>query len=99
MSNEPENSGEWFTSPIRTIIRSDLFQRQLEGLALEHRRIEEVLAGIEYGLARHPEMFAKIPGSHDCMVKTYFYPDAPAIRILFTYNAVEVHLESIEFTE
>jgi len=71
----------------------------LEQLALDHRRIEEVLAGIEYGLGKHPEMFAKIPGTRDCMVKTYFYPDAPAIRILFTYTAVEVHLEAIEFAE
>jgi len=99
MSNEPENSEEWFTSPIRTIIREPLFQQQLEQLALDHRRIEEVLAGIEYGLGKHPEMFAKIPGTRDCMVKTYFYPDAPAIRILFTYTAVEVHLEAIEFAE
>jgi len=99
MSNEPENSEDWFTSPIRTIIREHLFQQQLEGLALEHRRIEEVLAGIEYGIAKHPEMFEKIPGTRDCMVTTYCYPDAPAIRILFTYNAVEVHLEAIEFAE
>jgi hypothetical protein len=99
MSNEAENSEDWFTSPLRTIIREPLFQKQLEGLALNHRRIEEVLTGIEYGLAKHPEMFEKIPGSRGCMVKTNFYPDAPAIRILFTYNAVEVHLEAIEFAE
>jgi hypothetical protein len=71
----------------------------LEGLALEHRRIDEVLAGIEYGLAKHPEMFEKIPDSGDCMVTTNFYPDAPAIRILFTYTATEVHLDAIEFAE
>jgi hypothetical protein len=76
-----------------------LFQQQLDGLALEHRRIEEVLAGIEYALGRHPEMFAKIPGSRDCMVKTYFYPTAPALRILFSYSATDVHLEAIEFAE
>jgi hypothetical protein len=99
MSNGEENSEDWFTSPIRTIIREHLFQRQLEGLALEHRRIEEVLAGIEYGLAKHPEMFEKIPDTRDSIVTTYFYPDAPAIRILFSYNAVEVHLEAIEFAE
>lgn len=98
MSNGPENSEEWFTSPLRTIIREPLFQQQLEGLALDHRRIEEVLAGIEYGIGKHPEMF-KVPGSRDCVVKTYFYPDAPALRILFMYDAVEVHLEAVEFAE
>jgi hypothetical protein len=99
MSNEPENSEEWFTSPIRTIVREHLFDRQLEGLALDHPRIEEVLAGIEYGLAKHPDLFEKIPGGNDCMVTTYFYHDAPAIRILFTYTATEVHLEAVEFAE
>ncbi len=99
MSNEPENLEEWFTSPIRTIVREHLFERQLEGLALDHPRIEEVLAGIEYGLAKHPELFEKIPGGSDCIVTTYFYPDAPAVRILFRYNAMEVHLEAIEFSE
>ena len=99
MSNEPENSDDWFTSPIRTIVRGHLFQRQLEGLALDHRRIEEVLAGIEYGLAKHPEVFETIPGTPDCMVTTYVYPDAPSIRILFRYTATTVHLEAVEFAE
>ena len=50
MSNEPENSGAWFTSPIRAIIRDPLFQKQLDGLALSHSRLEEVMAGLEYVL-------------------------------------------------
>lgn len=99
MSNEPENSEDWFTSPIRTIVKECLFEEQLVGLAISHRRIEEVLSGIEYGLAKHPEMFEKIPDSQDSMVTTYFYPNAPAIRILFTYTPTEVHLVAIEFAE
>jgi hypothetical protein len=71
----------------------------LEGLAIDHPRIEEVLAGIEYGLAKHPDLFEKVPESNDRMVTTYFYPNAPAIRILFTYTATEVHLEAVEFAE
>jgi len=49
-------------------------------------------------VAKHPEMF-RITDSRDCMIKTYFYPDAPALRIVFTYTAVEVHLEAVKFTE
>ena|ERR1017187_8420091 len=99
MSNEAENSEDWFTSPIRTVVREHLFQKQLEGLAVSHRRIEEALSGIEYGVARHPELFGKIPGSGDSMVTTYVYRDAPALRILFTYTPTEVHLLAIEFAE
>ena len=58
-----------------------------------------MLAGIEYGLAKHPERVEKVPGGRDCVVRTNFYPNAPPIRILFTYTAVEVHLEAIEFAE
>jgi hypothetical protein len=99
MSNEPENSEDWFTSPIRTVIRERLFDEQLNGLAINHRRIDHVLSGIEYGLANHPELFPKVPSSGDSMVKTYFYPNAPAVRILFTYTATEVHLVAVEFAE
>ena len=98
MSNEPENSGAWFTSPIRAIIRDPLFQKQLDGLALSHGRLEEVMAGLEYVLARYPEAFHPISGTKDCVALTYPYPNAPPIRILFTYTSTEVHLHAIEFS-
>lgn len=99
MSNEPENSEDWFTSPLRTVIREPVFQQQLDGLAISHKRIEEVLSGIEYGLAKHPEKFEKVAGTQFSMAKTNFYRGAPSIRILFKYNATEVHLIAIEFAE
>src|ERR1700694_3997895 len=99
MSIEPENSDDWFTSRIRTVVREHLFWQQLNDLALSYGRIEEVLSVIEYGVAKHPEMFPKVPGSNDSMVTTYFYPGAPALRILFTYTATEVHLVAVEFAE
>jgi hypothetical protein len=99
MSKEPENSEDWFTSPIRKVIREPLFLQQLDGLALSHRRINEVLSALEYSLARHPEMFI-VQGLLDCgMVKTSFYPNAPALRILFTFTTTEVHLFAVEFAE
>src|SRR5438876_10499519 len=58
MSNEPENSGAWFTSPNRKIIREPLFERQLKGLALSHQRIEEVLAGIEDSIGKFPRVLS-----------------------------------------
>ena len=98
MSNEPENSGAWFTSPIRTIVREHLFQEQLEGLAISHKRIEQVLAGIEDSIGKYPEFFHPIPGEPYCVALTYPYPNAPAVRILFTYTPTEVRLKAIEFS-
>ena len=98
MSNEPENSGAWFTSPNRKIIREPLFEQQLKGLALSHQRIEEVLAGIEDSIGKFPEFFHPIPGEPYCVALTYPYPNAPAVRILFTYTPTEVRLKAIEFS-
>jgi hypothetical protein len=99
MSYEPENSGDWFTSPIRTIIKEPLFEQQLSGLAVSYRRIEAVLRGIKHSLEKAPEQFEKVPDTPYCVVKTNVYRGAPAIRIFFTYTRTEVHLEAVEFAE
>jgi len=99
MSNEPENSEDWFTSPLRTIIKEPRFEQQLRGLALTHKRIEEVAAGFEYSLAKHPELFEKVPDSPYSVVRTNVYTKAPQLRIFFTYTATEVRLVAVEFAE
>jgi hypothetical protein len=50
-------------------------------------------------LARQPEIFPVIPGTSLSVAKTAVYPDAPALRIFFTYTDREVHLVTIEFSE
>jgi hypothetical protein len=99
MSNEQENSGAWFTSPMRVIVREPLYEKQLRGLAMVHKRIGEVLAGLEPGLAAYPEFFHPIPGEEYCVALTHPYPTAPALRILFTYTATEMRLHAIEFSK
>ena|SRR5216683_4058673 len=99
MSKEPENSEDWFTSPVRLIIKEQLFDQQLSALAISHRRIEAVLAGIRHSLQKAPEQYEKAPGTEYSVAKTNVYRNAPGIRIFFTYTATEVHLESIEFAE
>jgi len=44
-------------------------------------------------------VFPTIPGTSLSVAKTAVYPNAPALRIFFTYSDTEVHLLTIEFAE
>jgi hypothetical protein len=59
---------------------------------VSHKRLDGVLAGLYFSLARHPEAFPKIPDTSLSMARTAVYPDAPALRIFFTYSDTEVDL-------
>jgi hypothetical protein len=84
-------------SKHRTIIQEPTFDAQIAILAISHKRLDEVLLGIHISLANHPDKCPKIPGTLLSAVKTRFYPEAPALRIFFTYDEDEVHLHHIEF--
>ena len=50
-------------------------------------------------LSRHPEQFPRVPGTQISIIKTPVYPNAPSLRIFFTYSEEEVHLLVVEFCE
>ena len=82
---------------MRTVREEPKFQEQLEALAVDFQRLDEVMRGVHISLCLKPETFEKIgPLS---VLKTDMYPGAPALRIFFTYTATEVHLLFVEFAE
>ena len=83
----------------RTIRQEPKFNEQLETLGISHHRLDEVLEGVAFALSRHPEVFPRVPGTQLSMVKTPVYPEAPSLRIFFTYTDDEVHLLMVEFCE
>ena len=83
----------------RTIRQEPKFNEQLEALGISYRRLDEVLEGVCFALAREPERFSRIPGTQLSIIKTPVYPNAPSLRIFFTYNEEEVHLLAVEFCE
>ncbi len=86
----------------RTIRQEPKFNEQLEALGISHKRLDEVLEGVAFALAREPERFPRIPGTQLSIVKTPVYLNAPSLRIFFTYNTYneeEVHLLTVEFCE
>jgi hypothetical protein len=84
---------------LRTIREEHKYREQLDALAISHKRLDEVMIGVSFTMARNPEEFTKVPGTNLSIARTDAYPDAPALRIFFTYNPYEVHLLFVEFAE
>jgi hypothetical protein len=84
---------------IRTIRQEPKFDEQLEGLGVSCKRLDAILEGVGFALARAPEAFERVPGTLVSILKTAVHPGAPSVRIFFTYNEHEVHLLMIEFCE
>ncbi len=87
----------WPFEKLRTVREEPKFLEQCQALAVSHKRLDDVLSGLYFSLARQPEIFPKVPGTSLSLAKTAMYPDAPALRIFFTYSDTEVHLMAIEF--
>lgn len=83
--------------PYREIREEPKFREQLDAIAVDHKRIDEVLRGVYYALSVQPDNFPVISGTPFSFIKTDPYPDAPAIRIVFTYTRDRVDLVAISF--
>lgn len=94
----PKNTG-WPFKKLRTVREEPKFREQFEAPAASNERLDDVLAALYFSLARQPEVFPTIPGTSLSVAKTSVYPNAPALRIFFTYTDTEVHLLIIEFSE
>jgi hypothetical protein len=94
-----EDPPEWFTSPLREVRCEPLFLEQLESLAINPKRFDEAMAGLEDSLSRSPETFPQVPFSPFSRALVNLYSDAPPLRIYFVYDAILVKLVYMEFAE
>lgn len=83
----------------RDIVHEPSFEAQRAKAGLSHKRLDEAMTGIDSALAMFPEHYPKIPGTTFSLLKTKAFPNAPALRIFFTYNDNQVHLLWIELIE
>lgn len=93
------DENDWFTSKVRTVRLEPLFEQQIANLGIAPERLDEAIRGLDFSLARHPEIFPKAPGTPFSIAKLVVYGDTPDLRVFFTYNAVEVALVCVEFAE
>jgi hypothetical protein len=85
---------------LRTVIETTEFLTQKAKFNLSAQRLDEVLFGVTWALARHPEYFSQVlPKSDIRLIKTDSILDVPAFRIFFTFNSNEVRLLWIEAIE
>jgi hypothetical protein len=86
-------------SPIklRTVIETRVFLGQKSELSPAVERLDEVLFGVTWALARNPERFPLVLQDPDIrVVKTDRVKEIPALRIFFSSNANEVKLLWLE---
>lgn len=83
----------------RTIVESKLYAESKAGLPVTCERLDEILNGILWVLARKPDFFPRVPGTIIHRAKTEKFPNLPVFRIWFTYDADEVCLQLIECAE
>jgi hypothetical protein len=89
---------DWFASPLREVRREPLFLDQVASLGIDSRKLEEALAGLDYALSKRPEVFPKVPFTSFSRALLYIH-NLPPLRVFFTYDAVQVRLICVEFTE
>ncbi len=82
----------------RTVLESPQFAEERAGVALDVKRLDEIMEGIVWALERDPRRFPQVRGTRLHRVLTDPFPDAPALRVWYTYNILtqEVHLLSIQ---
>jgi hypothetical protein len=85
------------TIKLRDIFEEPLFSEQLDRLAVSFRRRDEILEAVGFALARHPEIFPKIPGTSLSAITVILYNNTPPVFFLFVYNEDRVTLVGVEF--
>jgi hypothetical protein len=90
---------DWFGSNARHVRFEPLFEEQLKGLGVDTEWLDNAVRGLDSALAKQPGIFPKAPGTPFSCARLVVYKDAPALRVFFTYDAMEVRLICVEFAE
>lgn len=80
----------------RQIVESEQFSSAKSLLFPNIKRLDDMLNGITWALARHPEEFPCVPCTSLYMAATDPFPDAPAIRVWYTFDDGNVTMLDIE---
>jgi len=83
----------------RTIRESKEYQHRLELIQPDVRRIDEQLRGIMWALSCKPDVFPRVDNTKLRRVLTDPWPDAPGVRIYFTFDDNYVELWWIEIVQ
>lgn len=90
---------DWFTSDARHVRYEHLFDEQIKQLGVDPAWLDDAMVGLDLALAKHPEIFPKVPGTQLSCAKLVLYKNAPALRVFFNYDATVVKVICVEFAE
>jgi len=80
----------------RTLREEKQFAEEKAKLKHSAKRLDEVLSGLSWTLARRPDSFPNVPGLKLYLAKTDPFPGTPALFVWFTFDEDMVYLLSIE---
>ena len=80
----------------RTIVESDLYKEAKNSLTISCERLDEMLHGITWVLARKPDECPRVQGSTLHRARTEDVPGLPVFLIWFTFDQDTVTLQLIE---
>ena len=80
----------------RGIVESDLYREAKDTLPVTCQRLDEMLHGITWVLARKPDEFPRVHGSTLHRARTEDFPGLPVFLIWFTFDQDTVTLQLIE---
>jgi hypothetical protein len=84
-----------FFPKIRTVRCEPYFDQQLVALAIDLQTWLEIFSGLEFVLARNPELFPEIDGTHFRVASIEPFRDLPDLAILYTHDEDHVYLVDI----
>jgi hypothetical protein len=84
-----------FFPRIRTVRCEPHFDQQLVALAIDLETWLEVSSGLEFVLARNPELFPQIEGTHFHVASIEPFRDLPDLSVLYTHDENYVNLVDI----
>jgi hypothetical protein len=87
-----------FSSTLREIRHEESFFSACNGIRLSCMRLDEIMLSVEMFLAIRPGQppCEKIPGTMLSAIMTTKLPNAPALKIFFTFNDWQVQLRHVE---
>lgn len=83
----------------RTIRESREFAQQKKQIQPDARRLDDQLCSLTWVLSRKPETFFKVGRTKLYCAKTDPWPDAPRLRLYYTFDDDSVDLLWIEIAE
>jgi hypothetical protein len=84
-----------FFPRIRTVRTEPHFDEQLSSLGIDVESWVEVFGGLEFVIARNPELFPEIDGTHFHVATIDPFKDLPELSVLYTHDNDYVYLVDI----